>query len=103
MSSFLPSAASAWTGFSSRIMTTRPEAMAGWAPRAPAGSRFCLRAQRGLTYSADAFDREGLAGRVGLRLRALGTRLGPALLQSPPTRQREPALLDRLLTALGVR
>jgi uncharacterized protein YecE (DUF72 family) len=69
----------------------------------PPDFRFCLKAHRGLTYSGDAFDREGLAREVGHRLGELGARLGPVLLQFPPTRQREPALLDRLLTALDRR
>jgi uncharacterized protein YecE (DUF72 family) len=78
-------------------------AVAGWAGQVPAGFRFCLKAHRGLTYSGDAFDREGLARDVGGRFGELGARLGPVLLQFPPTRQRDTALLDRLLAALGRR
>jgi uncharacterized protein YecE (DUF72 family) len=83
---------------------TPPErTMATWAGQVPAGFRFCLKAHRGLTYSGDAFDREGLARDVGRRLGELGARLGPVLLQFPPTRERDPALLDRLLLAMGRR
>ena len=78
-------------------------AMARWAADTPAGFRFCLKAHRGLTYSALAFDKEGLARDVGRRLGALGPRLGPLLLQFPPGRERDPGLLDRLLQALGLR
>jgi uncharacterized protein YecE (DUF72 family) len=76
--------------------------LARWAGETPAGFRFSLKAHRALTYSGDAFDREGLARDVGPRLAELGPRLGPVLLQLPPTRQRDPALLDRLLVALGL-
>lgn len=80
-----------------------PEALAKWAADTAEGFRFCLKAHRGLTYSAPAFDREGLAREVGRVLGRLGPRLGPVLLQFPPTRQRDPALLDGLLAALGLR
>lgn len=80
-----------------------PEALARWTADTPDAFRFCLKAHRGLTYSAPAFDREGLARDVGRRLGALGPRLGPLLLQFPPARERDPGLLDRLLTALGLR
>src|SRR5262249_52123843 len=69
----------------------------------PDGFRFCLKAHRGLTYSAAAFDKEGLARETGRRLAELGTRLGPVLVQFPPTRERDPGLLDRLLAALDLR
>lgn len=72
-----------------------------WAAGTPSDFRFCMKANRGLTYSGEAFDRVGLAGLVGDRLGSLGDRLGPILLQFPPTRQRNVALLDGLLSALG--
>jgi uncharacterized protein YecE (DUF72 family) len=83
--------------------TPPPQAMATWAADTPPAFRFCFKAHRGLTYSAPAFDREGLARDVGPRLGELGGRLGPVLLQFPPGRERDPSLLDRLLTALGLR
>src|SRR5258708_18771381 len=83
---------------------TPPEGtMASWAGQVPPHFRFCLKAARGMTYSGDAFDRAGLARSVGNRLGELGARLGPVLLQFPPTRQHDAALLDRLLSALGRR
>ena len=72
-----------------------------WASETNQNFRFCMKAHRGLTYSADAFDRVGLAGIIGERLAPLGERLGPVLLQFPPVRQRNVGLLDSLLTALG--
>ncbi|GAC1506519.1 MAG: DUF72 domain-containing protein [Candidatus Dormibacteraceae bacterium] len=81
---------------------TPPEtAMVKWAVEAPAGFRFCMKANRGLTYSAEGFDRVGLAKIFGERLAPLRERLGPILLQFPPTRQLNASLLDSLLGALG--
>jgi uncharacterized protein YecE (DUF72 family) len=81
---------------------TPPEsALTTWARSTPAGFRFCMKAARGLTYSAEAFDRVGLARIFGERLTPLGDRLGPVLIQFPPTRQLDLTLLDGLLGALA--
>ncbi len=83
---------------------TPPEAtLAKWAEGTPPAFRFCMKAHRGLTYSAEGFDRVGLARIIGERLAPLGDRLGPILLQFPPARQRDIELLDSLLGALGRR
>jgi uncharacterized protein YecE (DUF72 family) len=83
---------------------TPPETtLRNWAESTPQDFRFCMKANRGLTYSADAFDRVGLARILRDRLSPLGERLGPILLQFPPVRQRNVALLDGLLEALGHR
>lgn len=83
---------------------TPPETtLSSWAGQTPDGFRFCLKAHRALTYSGAAFDKEGVARQVAPHLGALGSRLGPVLLQFPPVAQRDPALLDRLLAALGLR
>jgi uncharacterized protein YecE (DUF72 family) len=80
---------------------TPPEsAMLKWAAETPASFLFCMKANRGLTYSAEGFDRVGLARILGERLAPLEGRLGPVLLQFPPTRQLNLDLLDSLLDAL---
>jgi uncharacterized protein YecE (DUF72 family) len=71
-----------------------------WAASTPAEFRFCMKASRGLTYSAAAFDKVGLAGLFAERMAPLGPRMGPLLLQFPPVRKRDPALLESLLAAL---
>jgi uncharacterized protein YecE (DUF72 family) len=76
--------------------------LAGWAAGATAGFRFCFKAHRGLTYSGEAFDREGLARDVGRRLGELKGQLGPILVQFPPTRLVDPRQLDGILGALGM-
>jgi uncharacterized protein YecE (DUF72 family) len=80
--------------------TPNDSAFAAWR-QAPAGFRFCLKAHRALTYSADGFDRVGVARQVTERYAELGDRLGPVLLQFPPVRKRNPQLLAALLEALG--
>jgi uncharacterized protein YecE (DUF72 family) len=81
---------------------TPPEStLASWAAGTPAGFRFCMKANRGLTYSAEGFDRVGLARLFGERMAPLGERLGPILLQFPPARQLNVNLLDSLLSVLG--
>ncbi|HSS62625.1 MAG TPA: DUF72 domain-containing protein [Candidatus Limnocylindrales bacterium] len=81
---------------------TPPEAtLLKWASGTPPSFRFCMKANRGLTYSAEGFDRVGLARIFTERIALLRERLGPVLLQFPPTRQRNIALLDSLLTALN--
>ncbi len=81
---------------------TPPEStLVSWTAAAPAGFRFCMKANRGLTYSAEGFDRVGLARLFGARMAPLGERLGPILLQFPPARHLNMSLLDSLLGALG--
>ena len=81
---------------------TPPEStLLKWAAETPPGFRFCMKANRGLTYSAEGFDRVGLARVFTARIAVLGGRLGPVLLQFPPVRQKNVALLDSLLTALA--
>jgi len=81
---------------------TPPEAtLLKWAAETPPDFRFCMKANRGLTYSAEAFDKVGLARVLTERIAVLGNRLGPVLLQFPPTRRKDATLLDSLLTALG--
>lgn len=81
---------------------TPPETtMLKWAGEVPVDFRFCMKANRGLTYSAEAFDKVGLARIFSQRIAVLGERLGPILLQFPPARQINVGLLDSLLTALG--
>ncbi|TMC38463.1 MAG: DUF72 domain-containing protein [Chloroflexi bacterium] len=72
-----------------------------WAGDVPPDFRFCMKANRGLTYSADTFDRVGLARIFTERIAVLGERLGPVLLQFPPVRAKNVALLDSLLAALN--
>ena len=80
--------------------TPPPSTLEHWSADVPPGFRFCMKANRALTYSADAFDRVGVAKSFGERMSPLGNRLGPILLQFPPVRRFNLALLDALLAAL---
>ena len=81
---------------------TPPEStLLKWAEQTPPAFRFCMKANRGLTYSADSFDRVGLARIFTQRIAVLGERLGPVLLQFPPVRQKNIRLLESLLTAIA--
>lgn len=82
--------------------TPAPAAFARWARETPSGFRFCFKAHRGLTYSSDAFDKVELARVLRPQLAVLGERLGPVLLQWPPTRRRDEGLLDAVLEGLGL-
>lgn len=82
--------------------TPPPATFARWIDETHPGFRFCLKAHRGLTYSAPGFDREGLARVLAPQFAQLGDRRGPVLLQWPPSRRRDAALLDGVLTALGL-
>lgn len=82
---------------------TPPEStLTGWGQTVPAGFRFCFKAHRGLTYSAAAFPKLELAADLGARLRVVGDRLGPVLVQFPPTAAPDHGHLDALLEALGL-
>lgn len=76
--------------------------LAGWVEKTPESFRFCPKAHRALTYSAEAFPKEEVARNLHDRLLALGARLGPVLLQFPPTRRLDLDLLQRLLAALAL-
>ncbi len=81
--------------------TTPVATLEKWRDGTPPGFFFCMKANRGLTYSADTFDRVGLARLFSERISAMGERLGPVLLQFPPVRKRNTELLDSLLEALA--
>src|SRR5258708_18843237 len=44
-----------------RSRTPPESALVNWAAATPPGFRFCMKAARGLTYSAEGFDRVGQA------------------------------------------
>lgn len=78
-----------------------PAAIAAWMAATGDGFRFCLKAQRSLTYSNPAFPRGASAADFGSRLAALGARAGPVLIQFPPTFKKDLHALDDLLGNLA--
>ncbi|MGH2816204.1 MAG: DUF72 domain-containing protein [Actinomycetota bacterium] len=84
-----------------------PEAgtFAAWAERTPPDFVMAVKASRYLTHIRRLREPEEPVGRLMDRARHLGAKLGPVLLQLPPTLKADPAALDRTLRAFpaGVR
>lgn len=72
------------------------EQLRAWAAATPPGFRFAVKLSRRITHFGDL----GLAGTFCERIRALGEKLGPVLVQLPPTRQRDDGWLRLLLDSL---
>jgi uncharacterized protein YecE (DUF72 family) len=81
------------------------DTFAAWRRRTPDGFVMAVKASRYLTHIKRLKDPEEPVERLMGRAEALGDRLGPVLLQLPPTLKAEPALLDRTLRCFpaGVR
>lgn len=72
------------------------ERLAGWARETPPGFRFAVKMSRRITH----FGELDLIGTFCERARALGGRLGPVLVQLPPSRRRDDGLLRFFLDSL---
>jgi uncharacterized protein YecE (DUF72 family) len=81
------------------------DAFAGWRERTPDGFVLAVKASRYLTHVRRLQDPAGPVALLLERAGALGPKLGPVLLQLPPTFRAEPARLDATLAAFpaGVR
>jgi uncharacterized protein YecE (DUF72 family) len=67
-----------------------------WAEQTPPGFRFAVKMSRRITH----FGRLELVGTFCEQVRALGDRLGPILIQFPPTRPRDDGMLHLLQESL---
>jgi uncharacterized protein YecE (DUF72 family) len=67
-----------------------------WAAHTPPGFRFAVKMSRRITH----FGRFDLISTFSERVRLLGERLGPVLVQFPPTRPRDDGLLRLVLDSL---
>jgi uncharacterized protein YecE (DUF72 family) len=70
---------------------------ADWAARTPSGFVMAVKASRYLTHIRRLRDPAEPVGRLLTAAAGLADRLGPVLLQLPPTMQAAPALLDQCL------
>jgi uncharacterized protein YecE (DUF72 family) len=70
---------------------------ADWAARTPDGFVMAVKASRYLTHIRRLRDPAEPVGRLLAAATGLGDRLGPVLVQLPPTMQAAPALLDQTL------
>ncbi len=73
------------------------ETFASWRERTPPGFVVAVKASRYLTHVKRLREPEEPVARLMGRAEALGDRLGPVLLQLPPTLRADPALLDACL------
>ena len=74
----------------------RPETFATWRARTPAGFVMAVKASRYLTHIRRLREPAEPVGRLLAALAGLGDRLGPVLLQLPPTLRADPARAGRL-------
>ncbi len=72
------------------------EQFEGWAAQTPAGFRFAVKMSRGITH----FGRLDSIPTFCAQVRSLGDRLGPILVQFPPTRPRDDGFLRLFLESL---
>ncbi|MCA6094504.1 DUF72 domain-containing protein [Streptomyces sp. SCA3-4] len=75
----------------------KPETFAAWHDRTPAGFVMAVKASRYLTHIKRLRDPEEPVERLLRHAAGLGDRLGPVLLQLPPTLHADAALLDAAL------
>jgi uncharacterized protein YecE (DUF72 family) len=80
-------------------MLPREESFAAWAARTPPGFRFAVKMSRFLTHVKRLSEPAEPVERFFSRARSLGDKLGPVLLQLPPTM---PAAVDRLEATLAL-
>jgi uncharacterized protein YecE (DUF72 family) len=82
-----------------------PELFERWRDRTPPGFVMAVKASRYLTHVKRLMEPEEPVERLMRSARGLGDRLGPILLQLPPTLRAEPERLDRCLRSFpaGVR
>jgi uncharacterized protein YecE (DUF72 family) len=75
----------------------KPETFAGWRARTPDGFLMAVKASRYLTHIRRLRDPGEPVGRLLTAAAGLGDRLGPVLLQLPPTMRADPGALDKCL------
>jgi len=78
-----------------------PATFAGWRSRTPEGFVMAIKASRYLTHIRRLKDPAEPVARLLEAAAGLGDRLGPVLLQLPPTMQADPVLLDACLAEFG--
>ncbi len=78
----------------------KKEVLSSWAEQVPEGFRFVVKAPRRITHLKRLKDVEAEAGFLFDNLRALGSRLGPVLVQLPPNLPKDTVRLDAFLAAV---
>jgi len=78
----------------------KKEVLASWADQVPDGFRFVIKAPRRITHIKRLKEVESEAGFLFENLGALGSRLGPVLVQLPPNLPKDTVRLDAFLAAV---
>jgi uncharacterized protein YecE (DUF72 family) len=81
----------------------RPATYARWAASVAPGFRFAVKVPKAITHERRLADAEGPLARFLCDVEALGDRLGPLLLQLPPSLRYDAALAEPFLSGLRAR
>jgi len=81
----------------------KPETWARWAESTPPDFRFAAKLPRSITHERRLRDSTDLLERFLFEVGHLGDRLGPLLVQLPPTLRFDPAVAEPFFTALRAR
>jgi uncharacterized protein YecE (DUF72 family) len=79
----------------------KPETFSNWRARTPDGFQMAVKASRYLTHIRRLRDPAQPVARLLAAAAELGDRLGPVLLQLPPTMQADPDALEECLSQFG--
>lgn len=77
--------------------------VAGWLDKVPPSFRFCVKLSRSVSHSKDWEGVPDRIGRFSQRLTPLEARMGPVLVQLPPSREFDARWAEQLLTELRTR
>jgi uncharacterized protein YecE (DUF72 family) len=81
----------------------RPDTYARWAAAVPSGFRFAVKAPRAITHERRLVDPDAALDRFLGEIQPLGEKMGPLLVQLPPSLAFDPAVAQKFFTALGER
>ncbi len=81
----------------------RPATYARWAASVPADFRFAVKMPKAITHERRLVDAEALVERFLDETAALGTKLGPLLVQLPPSLDFDPRIVRAFFAALRAR
>lgn len=81
----------------------RPDTYARWAAAVPSGFRFAVKAPRAITHERRLVDPEAALDRFLSEIQPLREKLGPLLVQLPPSLAFDPAVAQKFFEALGER
>jgi uncharacterized protein YecE (DUF72 family) len=81
----------------------KPQTYARWAAAVPAGFRFAVKLPKAITHERRLIDATAMLDSFLDEVRGLGDKLGPLLIQMPPSLAFDPRLAHEFLSALRAR